>query len=183
MLEFRRERVTCRSDQAISQVLQRCYENPVASSCACATFLTENHYAIKKQRHQLCKIMSAENNSPMAQPGRVSWNELATTNVAAAKKFYTGLFGWKTEPFGGDYTLFKQGKTMVGGMMKCPKKSAPAHWLAYVTVKDVDASAAKAAKLGGKVVAPPFDVPEVGRIAVVLDPQGAAIGLFKPEGC
>ena len=135
----------------------------------------------EKQTHYLCKIMSSDNNSPMAQPGRVSWNELVTTDVAAAKKFYTGLFGWKTELFGAEYTLFKQGDTMVGGAMKCPQPGAPAHWLAYVTVKDVDASAAKAGKLGGKVVAPPFDVPEVGRIAVVLDPQGAAIGLFKPE--
>ncbi len=124
--------------------------------------------------------MSADNKSSMAQPGRVSWNELVTTNAAAAKKFYTGLFGWKTEKSGGDYTLFKQGRAMVGGMMKCPPSGAPAHWLAYVTVSNVDASAAKARKMGGKVVAPPFDVPEVGRIAVVLDPQGAAIGLFKP---
>ena len=126
--------------------------------------------------------MSADNNSSMAQPGHVSWNELVTTDVAAAKTFYTGLFGWKTEAFGSgmDYTLFKKGDTMVGGMMKCPQPGAPAHWLAYVTVEDVDAAAAKAGKLGGKMVAPPFDVPEVGRIAVVLDPQGAAIGLFKP---
>ncbi|MGD0614589.1 MAG: VOC family protein [Verrucomicrobiota bacterium] len=126
--------------------------------------------------------MSANNNSSMAPPGHVSWNELVTTDLAGAQTFYTGLFGWKAEAFGAgmDYTLFKKGGTTVGGMMKCPQPGAPAHWLAYVTVGDVDASAAKAGKLGGTVVAPPFDVPEVGRIAVVLDPQGAAIGLFKP---
>jgi uncharacterized protein len=124
--------------------------------------------------------MSADNDSSMAQPGRVCWNELVTTDVAAAKSFYTGLFGWKPEAFGADYTLFKQGDTSVGGLMKSPQPGAPAHWLAYVTVPDVDAAAAKAAKLGAKVVAQPFDVPEIGRIAVVLDPQGAAIGLFKP---
>jgi predicted enzyme related to lactoylglutathione lyase len=124
--------------------------------------------------------MSAESTPSMAQPGRVSWNELVTTDVPAAKAFYTGLFGWKTEPFDDNYTLFKKGDGMVGGLMKCPNAAAPAHWLAYVTVENVDASATKAANLGGKVVAAPFDVPEVGRIAVVLDPQGAAIGLFKP---
>lgn len=124
--------------------------------------------------------MSADNSSSMARPGHVSWNELVTTDVAGAKTFYSGLFGWKAEAFGNDYTLFKTGDAMVGGLMKCPQPGAPAHWLAYVTVDDVDAAAVKAGKLGGKVVAPPFDVPEVGRIAVLLDPQGAAIGLFKP---
>jgi len=124
--------------------------------------------------------MSAEDKSSMGKPGHVSWNELVTANVPAAKKFYTGLFGWKTARFGKGYTLFKTGAEMVGGMIKCPNPDVPAQWLAYVTVKDVDAAAAKAKKLGGKIVAPPFDVPEVGRIAVVLDPQGAAIGLFKP---
>lgn len=113
--------------------------------------------------------------------GEFSWNELVTTDEAGAKKFYTSLFGWSTQAFGGDgYTLFKQGETMVGGMMKCPKPGLPAHWLAYVTVEDVDAAAAKAAKLGAKIVMDPFDVPTVGRIAVLVDPQGASIGLFKP---
>jgi predicted enzyme related to lactoylglutathione lyase len=126
--------------------------------------------------------MSEDKESMMGQPGRFCWNELMTTDVAAAKTFYSGLFGWTTEAFGSgmDYTLLKKGDGTVGGLMKCPQPGAPAHWLAYVMVEDVDGSAAKAAKLGGKVVAPPFDVPEVGRIAVVLDPQGAAIGLFKP---
>ena len=113
--------------------------------------------------------------------GEFSWNELVTTDEAGAKKFYTSLFGWSTQAFGGpEYTLFKQGETMVGGMMKCPKPGLPAHWLAYVTVDDVDATAAKAANLGAKIVMDPFDVPTVGRIAVLVDPQGASIGLFKP---
>jgi uncharacterized protein len=122
-------------------------------------------------------------NMDYPKPGEFSWNELVSTDVAAAKKFYTGLFGWTTEPFGpgGDYTLFKQGDTMVGGLMQCPKPGIPAHWLAYVTVEDVDASAAKAKQLGAQVVMEPFDVPTVGRIAVLLDPHGAAIGLFKPQ--
>jgi predicted enzyme related to lactoylglutathione lyase len=127
--------------------------------------------------------MSTEPQTLMTQVGEVSWNELVTTDVTAAKSFYTGLFGWKTESFGtGDgYTLFKQGDASMGGMMKCPKDDVPAHWLPYVTVDDVDASSSKAVKLGARVVAPPMDVPDVGRVAVLLDPQGAAIGLFKPS--
>lgn len=118
----------------------------------------------------------------MSKPGHFSWNEMVFTDEAVAKNFYTALFGWKTEPFGADteYTLFKKGDIAVGGMMKSPKPGLPAHWLAYVTVENVDATAAKAAKLGGKIAAEPFDVPEVGRIAVLIDPQGAAIGIFKP---
>jgi len=124
--------------------------------------------------------MSTENNCP--KTGEFSWNELVSTDVASAKKFYPGLFRWHAESFpaGADYTLFKQGDTMVGGLMKCPKPGLPSHWLPYVTVDDVDASAAKAKGLGAQVVMEPFDVPTVGRIAVLLDPQGAAIGLFKP---
>lgn len=100
----------------------------------------------------------------------------------SAKEFYTNLFGWTTEAFGGgkDYTLFKRGKDSAGGMMKCPKPGLPSHWLAYVLVEDVDATATRAKKLGGKIVVDPFDVPTVGRVAVLVDPQGAAIGIFKP---
>jgi predicted enzyme related to lactoylglutathione lyase len=124
--------------------------------------------------------MSAEKNCP--KTGEFSWNELVTQDVAASKKFYTGLFGWKAQPFGHGayYTLFQQGKDMVGGLMKCPKPGAASHWLAYVTVADVDKTAQKAQKLGAEIVMPPFDVPTVGRIAVLVDPQGAAIGIFKP---
>jgi hypothetical protein len=124
--------------------------------------------------------MSKDKNCP--QPGQFGWNELVTTNVAAAKKFYTRLLGWKTKPFGKgtDYTLLLKGKDMVGGLMKCPKPGNPAQWIPYVIVDNVDATAQKTTQLGGEVVMEPFDVPKVGRITVLLDPQGAAIGIFKP---
>ena len=120
--------------------------------------------------------------SPVTIPGKFCWNELVATNEAVAKKFYVGLFGWKTEAFGRGmaYTLFKNGKDSAGGMMKCPQAGLPSHWLPYVIVADTDKSIAKTKKLGGKVVAGPFDVPEVGRIAVLVDPQGAAIGILAP---
>lgn len=115
-------------------------------------------------------------------PGRFCWNELATTNVAKATKFYSGLLGWKTKAFGGgmEYTQFKKGKDMVGGMLKCPKPGVPAHWVPYVVVGNVEATVKKATKLKGKVLVPPFDIPDVGRIAVLRDPQGAVIGIIKP---
>jgi hypothetical protein len=114
-------------------------------------------------------------------PGRFSWNELVTTDVGAATKFYTQLFGWTTTPFGAEYILFNKDGNNVCGMMKTPKPGMPAFWIAYVTVEDVDATAAKVAELGGKVMVPPFDIPTVGRIACLSDPQGASIGLFKPQ--
>jgi len=127
------------------------------------------------------ELMSKDKNRPT--PGRVGWNELVTTNVAGAKKFYGGLLGWKNKPFGEapGYTIFMRGRDMVGGLMKCPKPGCPAQWIPYVIVDNVDATVKKAKKLRGKVVMEPFDVPTVGRIAVLVDPQGGAIGIFKPE--
>ena len=69
--------------------------------------------------------MSQEKNR--LKSGPFGWNELATTNVAAAKKFYTGLLGWKTKPFGQgvDYTLFLKGRDSVGGLIQCPSVANP----------------------------------------------------------
>jgi hypothetical protein len=119
------------------------------------------------------------------KPREFCWNELVTSNVPAAKKFYSGLLGWKTKAFGKgmDYTIILKGKNDkngMGGMMKCPKPGKPAQWIPYVLVADVDATVKKAAKLRGKVCMPPVDVPTVGRIAVLTDPQGAAFGIIKP---
>jgi hypothetical protein len=118
----------------------------------------------------------------MGRPGQFCWNELVTADVAAAKAFYANLLGWTTEPFGADvnYTVLKKGATSVGGLMQAPQPGMPAQWLPYVVVEDVDATAAKAARLGGRVCQAPFDVPEVGRIVVLSDPQGAVFGLIKP---
>ncbi len=112
------------------------------------------------------------------------WNELVTNDVAGAAKFYTGLFGWQAEDFPGSdigYKLFKNNGNPVGGLMKCPKGEAPPIWLAYVMVESVDGSVDSATKLGGGVLVPAFDVPNVGRIAVLKDPQGACFGIFQPK--
>ena len=117
--------------------------------------------------------------------GRFIWHELQTTNLKASLAFYTELFGWKTREMdmgpGGKYTILQSGNRDVGGVMAHgADKGVPPSWLAYCTVQDVDAAAKKALALGGRVMQPPTDIPTVGRFAVVIDPQGAAVGPYKP---
>jgi uncharacterized protein YndB with AHSA1/START domain/predicted enzyme related to lactoylglutathione lyase len=116
-------------------------------------------------------------------PGNFSWNEMITTETDKASAFYTKLFGWETQAMPGmDYTIFKQGNNYVGGMIKCEMKEIPSHWLPYVTVVNADESVAAAVKLGAKAVVEPKDIPNVGRIAVLVDPNGAAFGMWQQQG-
>lgn len=115
------------------------------------------------------------------EPGAMCWGELDTTDTASAAKFYTGLFGWGAKA-GGDYTEWQHGGNSIGGMMKIPKEwgPVPPNWLVYFASEDVDATAAKAAKGGGKTIVPPGDIPDMGRFAVLADPQGAVFAVFRP---
>ena len=122
----------------------------------------------------------------MTKHGAFSWNELLTTDPGAAKEFYTQLFGWTTEEWPmGDYTylVVKVGGESSGGIMAIPEaaKGMPPAWGPYVTVDDVDATAAQAEKLGGKICVPPRDIPSVGRFTVIADPQGAVISAITYE--
>jgi uncharacterized protein len=115
--------------------------------------------------------------------GRFCWNELATKDLDAAKRFYTELLGWQlqvSDAAGMAYHEIVAGGEHVGGLyqMGPERDDAPSHWMAYVAVDDVDASAARAEQLGGKVCVPPTDIPNVGRFCVVNDPTGAAISLI-----
>ncbi len=117
---------------------------------------------------------------PKKPIGEFSWNELLTTNAAEAVKFYTALFGWTTQevPMGDfNYTLLKANGEDVGGLMQIQPDTEcrPSAWSSYVTVADVDATAAKVEGLGGKIIMPPQDIPEVGRFTIIQDPQGAII--------
>lgn len=112
--------------------------------------------------------------------GAFSWFELMTTDVEGAKAFYGPLFGWEAEsfPMGEmDYTVLKVDGKAVGGMMAMPGgcDGMPPSWDLYVTVRDVDATAAAVPALGGEVLRPPMDIPGVGRFCVIRDPQGAVI--------
>jgi predicted enzyme related to lactoylglutathione lyase len=115
--------------------------------------------------------------------GAFSWSELMTTDVEAAKGFYSQLFGWSARDMempNGTYTTVQAGEASVGGIMKIPAEAQgmPPAWGVYVTVDNVDETLVQAAKLGGAVVMPPMDVPGVGRMAVVRDPQGATFSVI-----
>jgi uncharacterized protein len=118
--------------------------------------------------------------------GRIVWPELATTDAGAAAAFYKGLFGWSSKPETGvesaQYTEWVLGGQSIGGMMPMngPQwTGVPPHWNCYVTVADCDERAGKAVQLGGKLYMPPTDIPNVGRFAVVADPQGAVICIIQ----
>jgi predicted enzyme related to lactoylglutathione lyase len=122
---------------------------------------------------------------PYKTHGAFSWNELLTRDPDAALEFYRKLFGWTSEPMqmpAGVYHVVKANGSAVGGIMSMPKTAAaggmPPMWGSYVTVDDVDAAATKAVELGARVVHGPEDIPNVGRIVVIVDPQGAAINLI-----
>lgn len=116
--------------------------------------------------------------------GAFSWSELTTSDPAGAAAFYGELFGWKVKdpmPEMGDYRVASLGEAMVAGIMSPPPGSPPMppHWGCYVTVDDTDRSVEKAIALGGKLLVPPMDVPTVGRMAVLQDPQGAVISIMQ----
>ena len=116
--------------------------------------------------------------------GAFSWNELMTTDVAAAKSFYGTLLGWQFKDMDMGkmiYTVVGAGGNDMGGIMPMPPdapKGMPPCWGAYVTVNDVDGVAKQVEGLGGKVFMPPTDIPNVGRFCVIQDPQGAMISLI-----
>ena len=110
--------------------------------------------------------------------GAFSWFELMTTDVNAAKGFYTNLFGWATSDMpmqDMNYTVVKVDGEDVAGIMPMPPDAGemPPAWGLYITVDDVDNTAVQAKELGGKVLVEPTNIPEVGRFSVIQDPQGA----------
>ena len=120
--------------------------------------------------------------------GQFVWHEHLTKDTKAALAFYTEVVGWRTQPFGegGDYMMLVGSQGPLGGVHGLPeeavKMGAPPHWLGSVQVQDVDAAASLAKKLGGKVHKEPSDIPTVGRFAVIADPQGAFLSVFRPSG-
>jgi len=121
------------------------------------------------------------------EPGTFSWVELATRDGAAAKRFYTSLFGWGVDEMpvgdGTTYTMLTKNGKRVGALyqMSAQQQGVPPHWNSYVTVASADDSAAQAKKLGGNVMLEPFDVLDAGRMAVVADPTGAVFSLWQPK--
>jgi uncharacterized protein len=120
-------------------------------------------------------------------PGTFCWIELATTDGPAAKKFYGELFGWEANdsPVGPDmvYTMLRLNGKDVGALYEKGEmtKNVPTHWASYISVTNADETAAKAKSLGGTIVQEPFDVMDVGRMAVIADPTGAHFCIWQPK--
>jgi predicted enzyme related to lactoylglutathione lyase len=120
--------------------------------------------------------------------GKFYWNELMTRDVEASKKFFGDALGWTFESMptpagGGTYWIAKAGDEPAAGLFPIGGEQfaqVPEAWLGYIAVDDVDARVKKATKAGGKVMREPFDIPGVGRIAILLDSRGAAIGMMTP---
>lgn len=128
--------------------------------------------------------------NPMKTQGVFSWFELMTTDVEGAKKFYGDLLGWEfmvDSSAGMDYTMAKlKGSDIpIAGIfdrdnaMVENKEMIPPHWGCYITVDDIKASTAKVTELGGTIIVPPTDIPNIGTFAVIQDPVGAVVSLFE----
>lgn len=119
--------------------------------------------------------------------GTPSWIDLATTDVAAARAFYGGLFGWSFEEHptdrGEPYVMARKGPHAAAGVMTQPSEQVemglPPLWASYVSVDDIEATLAKVEAAGGKVMAPAFDVMTSGKMAVLVDPTGAVLCLWQ----
>lgn len=119
--------------------------------------------------------------------GSFCWIELHATDQNAAKKFYSALFGWQANdmPMGpGDfYTIFRlEGRDAAAGCTLRPEERSqgiPPHWLIYIAVDNTDAAVSKGQQLGGKILAPAFDVMDAGRMAIIQDPIGAVFCIWQ----
>lgn len=117
--------------------------------------------------------------------GRVLWYELLTTDVKAAEKFYTAVAGWTISPFEGSqepYGMWTRADGVsVGGLMKIPEAmSLPPHWRMFVGVPGLENAVSQVESLGGSSLSPVIEVPSVGRMRSMSDPQGSAFSLFEP---
>lgn len=113
------------------------------------------------------------------EDGTLCWNELLTSDIGAARSFYSQLFEWNVKISTGEmpYTEWHVGEKAVGGAMEMAEM--PPVWVPYFQVADCDAAVKKVKALGGKVQMPPTDIAKVGRLSMVADPQGATFYVIK----
>jgi predicted enzyme related to lactoylglutathione lyase len=114
--------------------------------------------------------------------GKFVWHEHVSTQPAKAQEFFKQLLGWDYEVFKTgdvDYTIIQSGGKGHGGFPPVPE-GTPSHWVGNVAVEGADASVEKAKSAGGSVIVDPMDIPEVGRYAVIRDPQGGVLAVFQP---
>jgi predicted enzyme related to lactoylglutathione lyase len=127
--------------------------------------------------------MTAAASAPIL--GRHVWSELMTTDTKAAETFYNKVIGWTAEPFGNSpepYTQFKRsGGAGVAGLMQTPEgMNMPPFWAMYIAVPKFEDAVAQIKKLGGSELSPVIDVPTIGRMQMLKDPQGAAFYIIQP---
>jgi len=128
--------------------------------------------------------MASESGAPH---GVVCWSELAVHDLGRAQKFYGETLGWRFDlmPMPDmTYWIIHSGTARVGGMfqMAGPQfEKVPEHWLTYIAVDDVDARLEKAVAAGATIYKPAFDVPGVGRMAVLAEPGGAVVAWMTPK--
>jgi len=119
------------------------------------------------------------------EPGTPSWVDLQTSDQAGAKTFYTELFGWDYDdaPMGDGavYSMAQKNGKDVAAIAPLPMPGVPPHWNTYVTVADVDATAAQVPGGGGTTMGDPFDVMDAGRMAIASDPTGAMFCIWQPK--
>jgi predicted enzyme related to lactoylglutathione lyase len=140
----------------------------------------------------MAQTNTAEETRAQADPARGThgtfyWNELMTRDPERAKRFYRETIGWSFEPMpmpdGSTYWCAMLGDKPVAGMFSLTSPEydgVPESWMSYLAVDDVDKRVAKAIKAGAKLMKPIFDVPNVGRIAVLTEPGGAGVGWMTP---
>jgi uncharacterized protein len=137
---------------------------------------TGAHFCIWQPKQHKGVGIKNENNT-------LCWNELLTNDTERAKDFYTKLFGWKSKTDAGEtpYTEWINGEDHIGGMMQIQPFMGPMppNWGIYIAVDDCDGKVAKAQSLGARTYVPPTDIPNVGRFAVLADPQGAVFNIIK----
>ena len=118
--------------------------------------------------------------------GQFVWYELLTPDTDAAKTFYSSVAGWGTQPFDKDYTMWTTAGAPFAGLYRLGpemrQQGVPPNWMAYVESSNVDETVRLATSLGAAVTVPASDIPNVGRFAVLRDPQGATFGVYKASG-
>jgi predicted enzyme related to lactoylglutathione lyase len=135
---------------------------------------------------QANRVIGITHGGPLNQ---ACWPELNSPDPAGAVAFYSKLFGWKTKPESGfesaHYVEWVNGQSPMAGLMPMRGdewKGVPPHWMIYISVANCDERAAKATELGAKICVQPTDIPNVGRFAVITDPEGATFSLIQMTG-
>jgi len=117
-------------------------------------------------------------------PGTICWNELEVKNVNEAKRFYAEVLGWTSQDMQGGYTVFMNNGKPVAGMMNIDNidggEQIPPNWFVYIAVADINEALEKTKANGGIVSKGPFEVPNMGTMAVIIDAAGAALAIVEP---